>query len=172
MPRAEMMLDLYRAEREHLNDPLFGEPFPDFKAWRAVYEADFRQNHITVTTEEADVIMDQIVEQAVSELNATPVMHVPFIPACVDETPPVVTDVVVELPKAEVKPHRAARAKGPAKAAVVKTKKVKKSDIVRALLADKANQKLARPELLALLQKEAKLSQAAANTYMYQYRTS
>lgn len=188
------LVDLYRAEREHLSDPLFDSPFPGFKDWAVSYETDFRSNHITVTTEEADIIMETTVAQANAELSADTSAST-LQGASGSEVSTTVTSTVstgestanagTTEETTTVTKHRPARAKGKAKRVTKQaspkskksTKQVKakssgpkKSDIVRELMADKSNKKLARKELLTLIQKKAKLSAAAANTYLYAYR--
>lgn len=55
-------LDLYRQEKVHLDDELFGEPFPAFKDWDKQFVEEYNRNHITVTVEEADKIMDKFAD--------------------------------------------------------------------------------------------------------------
>lgn len=143
-------LELYREERKHLDDPLFGPPFPTFGEWNKEYEADHKLNHVTVSVEEADEIMDAIVEQADTELQA-PTIEIPQVPPNV-----VVADVA--LPIVGTQEPAIVPAKG---------KKVKKSDVARHIIKQNAGKP--RAEVLPLLE-AAGLTARAANTYFYKYK--
>lgn len=165
MLSAQARLELYKAEREHLGDELFGgENFPVFADWNRAYIIDFKTNHVTVTTKEADEIMDKVVEEAELELAGAVVeSHQDAIKGLGAEATPGdqknATAVALDKPRPIV---RAARAKGPAKSG-----KVKKSDIARKVIAE--NKERGREEMLNLLMAKAKLTRQAANTYLYKY---
>lgn len=172
MLTAQERLDLYKVERDHLDDELFGTAFPSFKEWNEQYRADYRENHQTVTTEEADAMFDEIVDGATSlTAGAELSVVVALPPADVVETASVTLDVPVKAKK-KVRARPVAKAKTKRVAAKKASKPArsgaKKSDQAREII--KANKKLGRKEVMAILVKKVKLSEAAANTYFYKYQ--
>ena len=66
--RVDALLDLYKAEKEHLDDPLFGEPFPRFKEWVADIREDQSTTHRTVDIKVADKLAERAVTGAGRDL--------------------------------------------------------------------------------------------------------
>lgn len=182
-------LELYRQEKVHLSDELFGPEFPDFKEWDNEFKVNYRMNHITVTTEEADAMMNQIVDSAglVATGGDVGVATGVVLNANTDALPPasvvVSGDATVVAPVAKKKAKVAKKAVAKTKAKSVKAKTAakrpaakakstapKKSDIAREII--KENRKAERKEVIPLLMKKAKLSEAAANTYYYKYKAA
>lgn len=61
--RVDALLELYKAEKEQLDDPLFGVEFPSFKEWVANIRADQEKNHRTVDTDTADKLADRVTRE-------------------------------------------------------------------------------------------------------------
>lgn len=168
--RTAELLELYKLEKSNLVEPTDDEgTFPSFKDWKSSYQIENQGVFETVSEEEADRRMDQIVDEVevvldnVSAVTETSNEHTTTkeqmtmnsTETNASETTPAADAPVASKPKRVRKPA----VKAPAKAK-------SKSELARAIFKRMSRGKnLNREKIIAAFVSEAKLSEKGAATY-------
>lgn len=190
------VLEYYKELKAIHTDPVFGiDPsFPDWKTFKADYEKQYYADRVVVSEEEADAILDEVIENAERELglvpdvpveeetedvhvidveDEAPILHLEEIDPIEPEYPEEVE--VIDLNEEKVRTPR--KKKSTAKKATPKTTKgakrmaktKSKADLARTIFKRIGHKE--RKKVIAAFVEKAGLTAAGAATYYQKFKT-
>lgn len=191
------VLEYYKEMKAIHTDPVFGiDPsFPDWKTFKADYEKEYYADRVVVSEEEADAILDEVVETAERELglipdlpveeepdnvyvldvdDEAPILHLEEIDPIEPEYPEEVE--VIDLNEKKVRTPRAKKATAkktttskPKKGAKRMAKTKSKADLARTIFKRIGHKE--RKKVIAAFVEKAGLTAAGAATYYQKFKT-
>lgn len=162
------MLEWYKEEKAivigDVNERTGLEDFPSFQEWKAEFQREYDENHVSVSSEEADAMFEQSVVEADAELIPSPNGDIvkPTRKEVIKMNTTQTSTSTGAVKPAAVKPAKPAT---PAASAAPVAAAPSKSQIAQAIFVEEYPKGTARKDIIKRFINEANLTDSGAATY-------